>query len=1223
MEFKKILNNRKNKKGFYFTLDALFALTMLLVVIALLPYTSISNIDEHYQMSYIQEDALQILSTIKTSDINSISINNIVNNSIYNETLYPNDVLIETLSKLWATNSSSWGVGGPGVSRIDNAAAIADSFFGSAIGPRDNFGIFFNNGSGVEPVFIRGNILFSNAEDIVSSQQFISGVYKGREISGYSARAFLQRKERINLFYFGGYIGDGNITATVDLSNVTNITNVTLELAINHPFDLSINNHSVGNYAGSSDPNFLTPVTISFPESSFNYFENGTNLIEFKNTSEMLAISGGYVKIAYKTPNPGYTVAQKQYFPGIEGVINLYDSMYSSNTITSMNARLHYKINVSADQNTTLSLRIGNTTIYVNQTRGSVNDFVRILTDSEISASLFANGGLTYANLSNKTVPVRLGFGEFAGSTGDGVADVIIVTDVSGSMAWSIGQDDSGAPNNFPASQCGNLSNPNNKIFWSNNSRMSLARCLDIEFATIILNISGNKIGLVAYEASPIRSYVNLTSNLTLIVNGSSGISGYTANGGTAICAGIRKARIMLQQQSNSSRRKFLVVMTDGLTNYQCNDVNNESLSVCSPDLCTYSNSYCRPNNGFGCLYYIFPVFNSLERRGEIFNLSLSISNIPNALVVGESNNKRGFNFSDGRWVNSSTYISGFTSKGYSATIFNLTGDGKLTIITSSFSSTSPLGYTWNGTGWSSASIVIGLPAAYAVGEVVYNFSNNGKFTLFAGNSSGFISSYTWNGTGWASNASIVNGIGDQGTNTFPAVAFNVTGDGNWTMIIGRTSSTSPVGFYWNGSAWKSKSAYVNGLSGAGDSNYAYTPDFEYNLTNNRWYILLGVSEYEPFFFAWDSGKWYKTCGDAVSNHAADQAISDAGKVAALTNFNKTYAIGFGPIEYCPFAQEEMKDIAETGNGEYLVSKNSTQLRDIMKKWAEDIASLSYAEQRTNLTGNFSSILYNDSYIEYHYDDCGGICDLRYDYLETLKKFGSTIIFESGYFNPATGLNNFSFQEGYPIEVAVTSYSGSKWSKWLGIDNNSINGTNFVTVYNLNEYGINYPTLGDPFRINIPLVNVGNNNTLNLTIANSSSEVHASGSDKIFYTLLTLSNYSYSNVTSNAAGCNWTIQYRDGTNDNNFVITPIPANYTGQDICYYSALVSGGCANGTNNVLQYDAIAQATYLLLRKYDVNPDNCIVDTKLSDYNINTILLPSVPFLFYTKANFVSWR
>jgi hypothetical protein len=226
-----------------------------------------------------------------------------------------------------------------------------------------------------------------------------------------------------------------------------------------------------------------------------------------------------------------------------------------------------------------------------------------------------------------------------------------------------------------------------------------------------------------------------------------------------------------------------------------------------------------------------------------------------------------------------------------------------------------------------------------------------------------------------------------------------------------------------------------------------------------------------------------------------------------------------------------------------------------------------------------------------------------------------------------TGRDSFSFQEGYPLEVVVTSYSGSKWSKWLGIDNTSTSGDNFATVYNLNDYGSLYPTLGDPFRINIPVSNVGYNNAVKLTIANSSDEVYAGASDKIFYTILTLSNYSYSNVTNNAGGCNWTIQYRDGNSDNNYFTTPVAANYTGQDICYYStdAGGSGGfsCANGTDNVLQDDAIAQATYLLLRKYDVNPADCVIDTKLSDYNVNAILLPSVPFLFYTRANFVSWR
>jgi hypothetical protein len=1201
-------NLKVDRRGFYFTLDALMAFVLLIVVIVILPYSSFQKTSEYYKTSYLQEDALQIFSNIKTVDVNDEDINAVIKNSVYNETLNRDDFLIESVSKLWATNGSIEGRDSAG-----DAKLIASEFFGNVFESRDNIGLFFSNGSSRDLIFAENESPYQNGERfVIGATNFISGISKGKAVKGNTARAFLRRKESTKIVYFGGYIGDGNITSAVDLSGMINISNVSMEIAINHDFNLFVNNNYIGHYSGSSD--LLVPRIIYFSEASFGNFTNGTNTLEFRNSSSLLAIAGGYARIDYKTDAPEYKSATIQYLPQVEGVINEYDSIYAPNTITSMSAKLHYRVNLTTGQNSTIFLKIGNLTVYRNTTNYTVLDFTKVLSNSDMIAA-----GLNYKDISNKTIPIRVGFEEIAGnaSSGEGVADVVLITDVSGSMDWSMGEDDSGSPEDFPISQCGNLSNQNNKIFWANNSRMSLARCLDIEFAATILKLPGNRIGLVAYNSSPIGSYRNLTTNLTLIVNGSSGISGYRAGGGTAVCAGIRKAKQMLRDLGNDTRRKFILVMTDGLANYQCNDNSIESLSVCSPDDCTTSNNNCLPNNGLGCTYRVFPIFNTSERRGEIFNISLPLSGNPDALVVGDINTKRGYNFSNGRWVNSSTYASGFTSRGYVTSIFNLTRDGNLSVITSNFSNTLPLGYTWNGASWSSSSIVTGLPTGRAVGEIVYNFNNDGNFTLFAGNASGYIGGYSWNGTGWVYNASIVNGIGDQGSNTFPAVAFNVTGDGNWTMIIGRTSSTSPVGFYWNGSVWKTKSAYVNGLSGVGDAGYAYTPDFEYNLTTDRWYVLLGVRNTETFFFAWDSGKWYKTCGDAVSDHAADQAITEASRVAALTKFNKTYAVGFGPIEYCPFAQTEMKDIAATGNGEYLVSRNSTQLRDTMKKWADDITSLSFAEQMVNLTGNFSSVLYNDSYIEYNYvgDSIDG---------DLLEKFGSVVTYESDNFENSRA--SFSFSSGIPLEAIITSYSGPKWTKYALINNTDKTGNNFMKVFNLSDFGSNYNILGDPFRVNIPIELIAGNqsNIVELKIGNVTSDSNASNYDKILYTLLIISNYSYSKVAPYAQGCNWSVEYYKG--QDSFLV---PENYSGSNRCYYNSTIDNDefkCAdtNQGNALLENDAIVQATYYLLRdNLDKNPDDCKLDIKVSDYYISTMLLPSVPILYYSKAEFLSWR
>jgi hypothetical protein len=207
------------------------------------------------------------------------------------------------------------------------------------------------------------------------------------------------------------------------------------------------------------------------------------------------------------------------------------------------------------------------------------------------------------------------------------------------------------------------------------------------------------------------------------------------------------------------------------------------------------------------------------------------------------------------------------------------------------------------------------------------------------------------------------------------------------------------------------------------------------------------------------------------------------------------------------------------------------------------------------------------------------------------------------------------------LEAVATSYSGSKWSSLLRIDS----GSGFTTAYNLTEYGRDYALLGDPFRINIPVSQVGNSNTVELKIANNTAESSASSSDKVIYTLLMLSNYSYSNVTSRAEGCIWTVQYDTGSSTG-YETVLVPGNYTGTNVCYYNNSKGAwpDCAGVSDDLLHEDAIVQATNSLFTNYlDRNPKDCKLDLTLLDYNVNVLLLPSVPFLYYTRAEFVSWR
>jgi hypothetical protein len=165
---------------------------------------------------------------------------------------------------------------------------------------------------------------------------------------------------------------------------------------------------------------------------------------------------------------------------------------------------------------------------------------------------------LDFNSLSKKTVPIRMGTGEyvFGGSGGLGNADVILITDVSGSMDNQLNSSSNGVDRN--------CNDPN--LYNQTTRRVSLAKCLDKDFVDIILNTSGNRVGLVSYRDG-LNNYHNLSTNKTTLT---AQINGYGANGGTCICCGINQAYNILNTQGNPSRKKFVIVMSDGIPSNAC-----------------------------------------------------------------------------------------------------------------------------------------------------------------------------------------------------------------------------------------------------------------------------------------------------------------------------------------------------------------------------------------------------------------------------------------------------------------------------------------------------------------------------------------------------------------------------------------------------------------------------------------------------------------------------
>jgi len=504
----------RNKKAYFFSLDALIALAIIVSIVLLV--NPISR--RHESKIDLQEDIISVLSSIKIGELDSVYAKQLISEG---KIINLNQSILEQIGEFYAAESPETNL-------------LAQDFLNS-IDIGDNSGIWFNN----ELIASKNSSPIENASRIWTSRQIISGIEKGENVKGYSARAFLSRASRIKYFYFGGYVGDGNITSAMSYSGV--LKSVEIEATFNKDFDLYVNDNLINHYASSD---VLTPIKINLT-SYISYFNPGTNYLGFRANN--LYTAGGFIKIVYDDSDP-FSLPTRHSFPGIEGVINIYDSFYIPSTPDSMEVFLHYK----SDYN--LFLKIGSSFVLNELNHGEIT---KTIPDSELRSLL------DYQSLGGKTIPVRLGLSELGEIVRRGNADVVLITDLSGSMNFRMNSDNSGTSRN--------CSNPN--LYDSSTSRISLAKCLDKQVVDIILNASGNRLALSAFYGDENEPYKGRVYEEALTQNSDylkSRINLYQPQGGTCICCSINDAYKILNTQSNSSRIKFIIVMSDGIPTHTC-----------------------------------------------------------------------------------------------------------------------------------------------------------------------------------------------------------------------------------------------------------------------------------------------------------------------------------------------------------------------------------------------------------------------------------------------------------------------------------------------------------------------------------------------------------------------------------------------------------------------------------------------------------------------------
>lgn len=520
------------KQGFFFSLDALLAGLMLIGGLVLV--SSIADVDDDtQQLVSASQDTLNALEAVQLNEMEHQWVKDQLKNVSDG-----NVTVLEQIGHYWA------------LGQTDKAEQLAEILLN---GTAQGLGIRLTiNG---QEVYKRNGT--KSTEDIELASRMISGIASGEAIKGSSASAYLKRikDKRTNSFtIFGGFVGQGNISARfLDLPSDANVSSVVLEAAMERPFEISFNGIQCGSTYTPTAGNG-TPDRWDLSTCNQSFTPGGTNILEidFLGPLNESYVAGGFLKVKYRTQSlndtPNQTFVQYR-FPGIDGIVNLYDAFHVPGTLLNMSAYLHYNTSNST------YLQIGDKRVWEDDPNGT--EKVVILNDTYLRDPL--KGKLDYDFLSNKTIPIRMaGFSPNSTTVIAGNADVVVITDFSGSMKKAVRGWDQG--------NLGDDCNDDGEsaTLYNNDEirRTRLATCLDKVLVAELMNYSGNRIWPVFLYNDQVKWYNNPEDE--------SGIDGYidsfsNGKGKTCYACALNRAYEILKDLSNDDKEKFIVFMTDGV----------------------------------------------------------------------------------------------------------------------------------------------------------------------------------------------------------------------------------------------------------------------------------------------------------------------------------------------------------------------------------------------------------------------------------------------------------------------------------------------------------------------------------------------------------------------------------------------------------------------------------------------------------------------------------
>lgn len=231
----------KGVRGFLFSLDAIFAISLLILVSVLLggmmqTYSSPELIYQRYY--YSGKDLVHV---VEQAQISSIEFLPAVQSYLASGVLTEEDMnrtILDVIGSFWASGN------------VTEAANLTRGLLDS----------LFNETGYEYEMFFSGESVYNSSVPpresfLARLSTVVSGYEKTKPVNGYAAKVYLSKvsKSASYFVYFGGYVGEGNITVPVELPQDANVSLVYMELNSGGNFSLYMNNQSSGIYNKTSE----------------------------------------------------------------------------------------------------------------------------------------------------------------------------------------------------------------------------------------------------------------------------------------------------------------------------------------------------------------------------------------------------------------------------------------------------------------------------------------------------------------------------------------------------------------------------------------------------------------------------------------------------------------------------------------------------------------------------------------------------------------------------------------------------------------------------------------------------------------------------------------------------------------------------------------------------------------------------------------------------------